>query len=357
MEEVTIYEDLYLKNKVLKAITAQNSGKYALAGDRDDIPLPSRYGLGMTLNRGNYPHDYVVGIPEPIGYVDYDPTISGYVYTRIPGCKLPKALENYKVLQLAVAVIDVASRTATIQVGDLNITFPGVEVWKGSYDVLKEINTELARLGTGVVVWRTETVPDPDESHKPFQGASAVSNGQVSLTATGYAYSRNFAMVYLNVVGYKTSIESMRATIIQNKIIRLSGPDHNGNLLPCPKYQQIWQAMPEYTSHNSAFIAHQALPGKWMPEDTELYVLIFRDTVGDPQAELRRQFAARLNEALEIPIQPEWADALWKAGKANRFIQDMKTGGDCLAGVEVNLQASWNELVQKMLEEEALIVA
>ncbi len=353
--EVTIYEDLYLKNKMEKVIEIQKSGKFVV-GTSNTIPgVPSQYDLGV-LRRTDYPHDYAVGDPA-VGYIDYDRMSGQYIFTPHPGQKLPKVLENYKVLQLAVAVIDVAARTASIQAGDLNITFPGVEVWQSRYDVLKEINAELARLGTGVVVWRTETIPDPDESRKPFKGLTVAYNDQVRLAVTGYAYSRLSSLVYLNVVGYKTGIESLRATLLQNKLIRLAGPEDSGTLTPYSKYEQVWQAMQEYTSHNSAFIAHKALPGKWMPEDTELFILVFSDTPGDPQVEIKRQFAARLNEALEIPIQPEWADALWKAGRTNNYIYGMKVGGDCVAGAEVNLSANWNELVQKMLAEETLIVS
>lgn len=349
-----MFEDKHLRSKVLGVIEAQKEGKFVLVSYRGEIPgLPIRDDLGPRKPSVSY-HDYEVAD----GYLDYSSSIGAYIFSPKPDKPLPKALENYQVLQLAEARLDEATRVMTIQTGEKVITFTGVEPWKSGYALLGETNQELTRLETGVVVWRIEVIEDPNASTRLFgRGTTAVSNDQVRLLATGWAFTHQYAMAYMNVVGYKTSIESLRATILQNKIVRLNGPENCANLFPYSKYEQVWQAMPEYTSHSSAFIAHQALPGKWTPEDIELIILVFAGGEGDPQAEIKRLLAARLNEALEIPIQPEWADAIWKAGRVNRYIQNMTTGGDCVLGVQVDLQADWNGLVQVLLEESSLLVS
>ena len=72
------------------------------------------------------------------------------------------------------------------------------------------------------------------------------------------------------------------------------------SLLPMEKYEQAWQAMPEYTSHHAAFVARTALPRKWEPEDLVAYLVVFRNA-RDAAQEIQRQFIERLKETLEVP--------------------------------------------------------
>jgi hypothetical protein len=347
------YEDTYLVRRLNDIIAMQKRGEIVVANYQDGTGLPTLDMLGKHQN-AQYPHDYIVG--DNLGYLDMRQGL--YIFTPIPGKKLPKVLENYKVIQLAEAKIEATTRTATIQVGDTLITFTGMEPWKHLSGQLREINEELARINAGVVIWKVELIPDQSGIHHLFpKGIPSVMNGQTRLDVTGYAIDNQNNLVYLGVVGYKTCIESLRATLLQKKLVTLDDPQafNNAYLHPLGKYEQVWQAMPEYTSHHSVFVSHQALPGKWDAEDTALYLLSFHG-VEDIQSELKQQFAVRLNEALEIPILPEWADALWEAGYKNQYIRKLDTGGDCLAGVLVNLQADWSELLEQMLKHERLTI-
>jgi hypothetical protein len=124
-------------------------------------------------------------------------------------------------------------------------------------------------------------------------------------------------------------------------------------LNPIDKYEQAWQAMPEYTSHHAGFVSRLALPGKWEPEDLAAYVLVYRGTP-DAENELIRLFVERLKEALEIPILDEWAAALWKQASDQNFVQNLTTGGDCILGARIDLQADWQELLTDLLKQEEI---
>ena len=351
-----VYEDSYGKSRMIKIIQHQKAGKILIAAYDDGSGLPTRAVFGDSLKRTTYPHDYEVG---SAGYLDYDSSLSAYIFTLKPGEKMPKMLENYRPLKLVEAMIDEAARLATVKVDEeTSITFPGVEVWKGLHEILKELNEEAERLNAGVVIWRVEMIPDPDRKKKPYwnKRVPMVRNGEVGLPVTGYAYSdQSRLMAYLGVVGYKTSVESIRATLIQNKALNLDSDGYHP-MSPCEKYEQVLQALPEYTSTHSAFIAHQALPGKWSPEHHLLFLLVFRGSE-DPDADLIEQFTVRLNEALEVPIIPEWGLPLFKTAKARNFIGRLETGGDCLGGVWVNLGSDWNGLIGEMIKEGNLTVS
>ncbi len=65
-----------------------------------------------------------------------------------------------------------------------------------------------------------------------------------------------------------------------------------------------------------------------------------------------RLFVERLKEALEIPILDEWAAILWKHARNRNFVQDLTTGGDCILGARIDLQADWQELLTDLLTQE-----
>ena len=125
------------------------------------------------------------------------------------------------------------------------------------------------------------------------------------------------------------------------------------SLIPTDKYEQAWQAMPEYTSHHVGFVSRLALPGKWEPEDLSTYLLIFRGTP-DPGKELIQLFVERIKEALEVPILDEWSVALWKQARSRKLVQDLTTGGDCILGARIDLQADWKDLLSELLAQKEI---
>jgi hypothetical protein len=174
-------------------------------------------------------------------------------------------------------------------------------------------------------------------------------NGQAMAEVTGYAYDSDHNLAYIGLVGYKTSLESLQVTLMCAKPLQMT--QHrigDVSLIPADKYEQAWQAMPEYTSHHVGFVSRLALPGKWEPEDHSIYLLVFRGTP-DPVDELIRLFIERIKEALEVPILDEWASELWRQARNRKIVQDLVTGGDCILGAKIDLQANWQELLTELL--------
>ena len=130
-------------------------------------------------------------------------------------------------------------------------------------------------------------------------------------------------------------------------------------LIPADKYEQVWQAMPEYTSHHVGFVSRLALPGKWEPEDLNAYLLVFQGTL-EPARELIRLFIERIKEVLEVPILDEWGAILWKQARNRNLVQDLVTGGDCILGARIDLrpgQTDWQELLADLLAQEEISLA
>lgn len=341
------YEDAYLRQRMSSIIQKQKQGKIVIAAYRDGSGLPCREDL-PEIRSARYPYDYSVG---DVGFLNYDSEIGGYLFTPKPDAVLPAVLAQYKPLNLGDAVIRSSDRTATILVGDTKITFTGVQAWETGYNLLRQLNEELGRVNAGVVIWKVSWAKEAMlETKRLFPGSvPTLRNGQTLVHATGYAYDEDRNLVYIGAVGYKTSLESIRATLLTNKLLTLTQDDHDVYLTPLDKYEQVWQAMPDYTSHHAGMISRPALPGKWEPEDPNAYLLVFLNAA-EPKREMLRLFIERLKEALAIPILDDWAVPLWKQAMESGYIRDLSTGGDCVRGFRLALQADWRELVTQMLQ-------
>jgi len=346
---MNIYEDKYLREKVNRIIARQKEGKIVIAAYKDGSGLPSRTDLGQELTRAAYPYDYAVG---KAGFLKYDSELGAYLFTAKSGEKLPSVLTNYRPLTLAEANLDVQDRRINIQCGEASVTFTGVQPWKGLHEVLREVNEELARINAGIVIWKI--IPKDNGKAKPGnllfpEAIPKLRNGQAMAHVTGYAYDSDHFLAYIGLVGYKTSLESLRVTLMCGKPLQMT-QDSVGDvsLTPTDKYEQAWQAMPEYTSHHVGFVSRLSLPGKWEPEDLSVYLLVFRGTP-DPGKEIIRLFIERIKEALEVPILDEWATIIWKHARNRKLVQDLVTGGDCILGARIDLQADWQELLTELL--------
>jgi hypothetical protein len=353
-EQMNVYEDKYLRDKISRIIARQKDGKVVIAAYKDGSGLPAREDLGQALARAAFPYDYAVG---NAGFLNYDSELGAYLYIAKPGVKLPEVISRYQPLSLAEAELIVQERQVRIRAGDTAVTFSGVATWKGMYEILREINEELARVNAGIVVWKItqKEAGSLEPARRLFSGAvPRLRNGQAMGHVTGYAFDDDHALAYIGLVGYKTSLESLRITLMTGKPLQMVQDgvgDHT--LIPADKYEQAWQAMPEYTSHHAAFLSRLATPGKWEPEDLVAYLLVFRDA-SDPNAELIRLFTERLKEALEIPILDTWACILWKQACDRKYVQKMNIGGECVLGAKIDLQADWQELLSNLLAEKVI---
>jgi hypothetical protein len=350
------YEDRYLLERMKKIIAAQKESKILVAAYTDGTGLPIREDLGLEIERAPSPYDYTVG---KVGYLTYHAGLSLYIFTPRAGGRLPPVLANKRPLQLGEAHLDVEGRTIRIQSEDTRITFTGVQPWKGLYEILREVNEQLAKSESGIVVWRIipeESKGIPRERLFPAD-VPTLRNGQAMAHLSGYAFDEDQMLIYANLVGYKTAIESLRVTIQSGKRLQLI-QERTGNLTltPADRYEQVWQALPEYTSHQMAMVSRQALPGKWEPEDTSSFLLVFHGTP-KPEEELMRLFIERIKEALEIPILDEWVQPLWQSAWKRSYLSSLSTGGDCIRAVQVHLQSNWQDLVTELLAEEEISLA
>ncbi len=349
-----VYEDKHLREKVDRIITKQREGKIVVAAYKDGTGLPARDELGVVLGRAAYPYDYTVG---NLGFLKYDSELGAYLFTPKPDAALPPVLACYRPLSLAEATLDPVARIIQIRAGETLVTFTGAHPWKGLYEILREVNEELVRTQAGIIVWKItlEENTKAGVQERLFPDAvPRLRNGQAMGDVTGYAYDSDRNLVYVGLVGYKTSLESLRVTLMANKPISMTQETRGDvSLLPVEKYEQAWQPMPEYTSHHAAFVARNALPRKWEPEDLFTYLLVFKGT-NDPSQELMRLYVERLKEALEIPILDDWATALWKHAQSQRYVHDLTTGGDCVLGARIDLQADWKGLIADLLQQEII---
>jgi hypothetical protein len=357
---MNVYEDKYLREKVNRIIARQKEGKIVIAAHGDGSGLPTREDLGQELTRAAYPYDYAVG---KAGFLKYDSELGAYLFIAKSGEKLPPVLANYRPLTLAEAILDVQNRRINIQSGETNVAFTGVQPWKVLYDVLRELNEELERVNGGIVVWKI--IPKENNQASPGErlfpeAVPKLRNGQTLAHITGYAYDADHNLAYIGLVGYKTSLESLRVTLMCGKPLQMT-QDGVGDvtLIPADKYEQAWQAMPEYTSHHVGFVSRLVLPGKWEPEDLNAYLLVFRGAP-EPGQELIRLFIERIKEVLEVPILDEWGAPLWKQARNRNLVQDLVTGGDCILGARIDLrpgQTDWQELLADLLAQEEISLA
>ncbi len=351
---MNVYEDKYLREKVNRIIAKQREGKIIIAAYKDGSGLPAREDLGAALDRAAYPYDYIVG---SFGFLKYDSELGAYLFTAKEGAKLPPVLAKYRRITLGEATLDAEMRTIQIKTGETLVTFTGAHPWKGLYEILREMNEELLRTDAGIVVWKITKKENQSVAlqERLFPGAvPKLRNGQAMGYVSGFAYDSDHNLVYVGLTGYKTSLESLRVTLMGNKPISMSQEDAGDvSLLPVEKYKQAWQPMPDYTSHHAAFIARNALPRKWEPEDLYAYLLVFKGA-HNPDHDLKRLFIDRLKDALEIPILDEWGAELWKQARNQRYVYDLTTDGDCILGAQIDLQADWIGLITDLLQQETL---
>ena len=186
------------------------------------------------------------------------------------------------------------------------------------------------------------------------EGVPQIRNEHGSAYVTGYALDEAGNLIYLGMVGHKTVLESIRATVQarQRKKLFLQG---RPVYLLATHYCQTWQHLPDYGAYHAALIADPALPGKWQPGEEVVYQLVFECELLDgstPESQARRMLASRLSETLPIPVLDEWNESLWEVAQMENLIVGLETGGDCQEGYLVQLtETVWKEVITRLLKE------
>jgi hypothetical protein len=340
------FENAYFRERAIKVANRQKQGHILVSGAKPDngqgFPLPYIHDV-PGLRRGSYPFDYEC----EWGRFKYEYELSAYLFTPHNG-QIPPGWERYDLqtpIQPVTAVIDRARRLATVKTKDREIILRDVPVGESPYNLLQQINAALAQSCQPFVAWRLEWVNSEVDRLWP-EDVPQIRNEHGSAYVTGYAHDDAGNLVYLGMVGHKTVLESIRATIQarQRKKLFLQGRP----VYPLPThYSQTWQHLPDYGAYHAVLIADPALPGKWQSGEDVVYLLVFEGSEGNAPEELATQMLTkRLSEALPIPILDEWNAPLWEAARNKELVIDLQTRGDCQEGYVVQLgENAWKEVV------------
>lgn len=348
------FENTYFRERAIKAANRQKQGHILVSGTKPDngqgLPLPYIHDV-PGLRRGSYPYDYEC----EWGRFKYEYELGSYLFTPHNG-QVPPGWEQYdlqKPIQPVTAVIDRARRLATVKTKDREIVLRDVSMGESPYNLLQQVNAVLAQSCQPFVAWRLEWVSGEVDRLWP-EGVPQICNEHGSAYVTGYSLDDAGNLIYLGMVGHKTVLESIRATVQarQRKKLFLQGRP----VYPLPThYCQTWQYLPDYGAYHATLIADPALPGKWQAGEEVIYLLVFEGELVDgstPETQARRNLTSRLSEALPIPMLGYWTSALWETGLERDLVGDLTTGGDCLAGYRIYLtEKAWAEVVTRLLKE------
>jgi hypothetical protein len=310
------FENTYFRERTLKAANRQSQGHILVSGAKPDngqgLPLPYMHDV-PGLRRGSYPYDYEC----EWGRFKYE--LGSYLFTPHNG-QVPPGWERYDLqtpIQPVTAVIDQSRRLATVKTTDREIVLRDVPMSESPYSLLQQVNAALAQGCQPFVAWRLEWVSGEVDRLWP-DGVPQIRNEHGSAYVTGYAHDEAGNLVYLGMVGHKTVLESIRATIQarQRKKLWLQGRP----VYPlATHYSQTWQYLPDYGAYHATVIADPALPGKWQPGEEVIYMLVFEGELPDgstPEIPARQMLTSRLSETLPIP---SWMNGMNLSGKSRRW--------------------------------------
>ena len=348
------FENTYIRERALKVAARQKQGHILVSGAKPDngqgLPLPYIHDV-PDLRRGSYPYDYEC----EWGRFKYEYELSAYLFTPHNG-QVPPGWERYDLqtpIQPVTAVIDRARRLATVKAPDREIVLRDLPVGESPYNLLQQVNAALAQSCQPFVAWRLEWVSGEIDRLWP-EGVPQIRNEHGSAYVTGYAHDEAGNLAYLGMVGHKTVLESIRATIQARPRKKLFLQGWPLNPLTS-HYCQTWQHLPDYGAYHAGLIADLSLPGKWQPGEDVIYLLVFEGELPDgstPEIQARRVLTSRLAETLPIPILDEWHESLWEVAQMENLIVGLLTGGDCQEGYLVQLtETKWKEVITRLLKE------
>ncbi len=175
-------------------------------------------------------------------------------------------------------------------------------------------------------------------------------NDQAAVECCGYALDGE-VLVLADLVGYKTACKSLWATTVNSprKPFYISGEVKacRGEIKRT-RYRAFWAELPEQTAHNLVIVNTRVLEAgpDVSGEAQPFYLITSQDKLPLPR------FVALLNQALDLPILPAWAEVLWQCGQDESLITGLTHGGDIAAAWRVLPdEAQWGELIQSGLQD------
>jgi len=350
------YEDAYLKERIIEISAAQQrleAKGQLLCSTYEQLWLPAVSSLPDVSYIGQERYSAPYGSFGPL--VNH-PFHGALAFTPRPGADLPPVLRTSQTWNPAGAALDVAGRTLKVEAGDVAITFTGVNVHLKPHELLRDINREMVRAGTGAYLWRIEPVPAPVAIPHlyPDGDVPCLSNAHTRADVTGYALlsdrPHQHTLVYAGLAAHKTSIESLWASLIRGK----AGASMRGvSLVADGDVKLLATALPDFGVVHAGILVRKALPGQWESTDDCAYALVFDPDV-NVETELQTLTVKRLQESLAFPIPDAWAATVWAYALDSGYVGRLETGGDCRAGVRIDLTKDWQTLVNNLLEQDIL---
>lgn len=199
------------------------------------------------------------------------------------------------------------------------------------------------------------------------QGLLRVFNDQAAAECLGFA-ADGALLVLLDAVGHKTACKSLWATVVggARRPFGISGGvSVAGGEAKQDRYQAFWTELPEHNAHNLVVCHERFLIATTDPKNVRPFYLALTlrevaqddgDGDGIPVA-IRHRFAAMLNQALDLPVLPAWADVLWQVGLRSGLIEPITAGGDIAAAWKVHPDGEpWGETLRDALSAGDIVI-
>ncbi len=120
-------------------------------------------------------------------------------------------------------------------------------------------------------------------------------------------------VVYLSLVGYRASVRAIWAALVGGQLVDLNGDQWLRRIAEMP-YRTHAVALPENGLTHFTMLSVQAT--RFLERAQPFYVL--REE-RDDTARLLQRFVGLFDLAVGVPVQPQWAAELWRAGLSEKW--------------------------------------
>jgi hypothetical protein len=227
-------------------------------------------------------------------------------------------------------------------------------------DKVKRLQAALARAGVPVLptrLYRDDSLPYPWKG-KTLEAMRA-SNREVMVPLVGFALDRQTEQViYLHVVGAKTAIRSIWATLCNGSqrkplILQALHQTFSGYGSPAGYVTISTPVCAETGDYRLVMIDRRAVER----EVTDVAYLVLEKTpAGLEEAEAFRAFAARLDAVLPVPVLPAWGKTLGREGSQARLVRKCAVGGDAADAYAIQADERWLELISGLVQSGELLL-
>ena len=174
-----------------------------------------------------------------------------------------------------------------------------------------------------------------------------VQNSKLSVVTT-----LNFALLTLN---FGTMAQQRQLVIADQRAVTLSGGDAKRD-----RYQAFWAELPEHNAHNLVICHERFFLATTDPKHVLPFYLAMnvgaqnegtQNESDDMPVALADRFVAMLNQAHDLPVLPQWAGTLWRAGLRSGLIEPITARGDIAAAFRVQSDGEpWGEIIRDAFE-------